>query len=364
MRVEHRGGEAAVRYRLTVGAARHATERDWDRHRGLQVYLKAHEAWQDGRLEEALSRYDEALDLCGRGGYVRGTASIYYEKGQILMDLGRRQEAKASFEQASSTWEGVGELHSAANALTWLARAETGLGQVDPALSHVQKALDLARRSDSKGQEANSLNQLCLLDLERGRAGETLSVCKSAVALWTELGQPWRAVDPLSNLGLAYRDLGEVEQAERYFQEALDALEGHPDHASRPPRNPASTTWLFSPNTGGITRGALDLYLQALDGFEAADRTAHAGVALHNIARMQERLGKENAALRCYRQSLSVLRARRRVPLADRTLQGSGRLYLEQGDREAARKVLDEALELSREANAQAAGGGLPETAR
>ncbi len=145
LRVEHRGGEAAVRYRLTVGAARHATERDWDRHRGLQVYLKAHEAWQDGRLEEALSRYDEALDLCGRGGYVRGTASTYYEEGADPRWISvPKEEAKRPSNRLPTTWDGVGEVPPRANALAWLARAETGLGEMDPALPHVQQALEPA----------------------------------------------------------------------------------------------------------------------------------------------------------------------------------------------------------------------------
>ncbi len=351
LRLESRKDEETIAYRLTVGAARPAGERDWNRHRGLQAYQQALTLWhREGRLEEALARYQVALELCEQGGYLRGTASIYYESGQILLALGRKEEARKSFAEAVERWKRAGETDSMVEGTTWLAQAEMGLLHLDDAQRHLEASLAVAERLPSRVPEADTLDQICQLDRERGLGKEALDVCRRAVDLWQAIGKPWEATDSLNDLGLVYRDLGETAKARKAFQQALAILDRYPKPGTRAT---VLNNLALLAEIDGEWGQALSLYHHAFEGFDAAHRTAHSGVALYNIGRTQERLGDDEEALRYLQRARDRLEQAGDVLWRIQVLQALGGFYANHGELDRAREVLEHALTLSRDAHAK-----------
>lgn len=354
LRLESLDGKASVRYRLTVGAAHPATERDWSRHRGVQLYFQAAKAQDEHEFEKALSLYREALELCEKGGYVRGTGSSYHSIGEVLQELGHKEEALASFEEARARWARLGETDSEVEETAWIAQAEMKLLRLDDAQRRLDEALVVARRLSSRVPEADVLDQICQLDHARGFAKEAIETCKQAVDLWRALGKPRQSTDSLNNLGLMYRDLGETAMARKYFREALAIFDRYPKPEKR--ATLLNNLGLLA-EADGEYGDALSLYHQALEANEAADRWSHSGVNLYNIGRMQERLGDDDAALRYLLRAQDRLEQAGDVLWRIQVLQALGGHYAKRGELGRAREVLDHALTLSRDAHA------MPQTA-
>jgi tetratricopeptide (TPR) repeat protein len=179
-------------------------------------------------------------------------------------------------------------------------------GELEPAAKAGATCLERWGQAGNPGGEADALNFLATVDLDRGDIGRAASRYRESAALERRLGNLGGVAVASSNLGNALHDAGDLD-------------------------------------------GAADLYAEALDLFEQVGRREGVGMmhnALGNVAlaaaRLVEARERYGAALEVGRE----LGAKRLVALA---LNNLGNVALQTAELEAAQRSFEESLALCRE---------------
>jgi CHAT domain-containing protein/Tfp pilus assembly protein PilF len=172
-----------------------------------------------GELEEAVAHYRLSLALRRRLGDRVGEALTSNNLGHALHLLGHYDEAATLLDRALALWR---EDDSAIeHAKTHLNRGQLhrDLGENELARSRFAEALRLSRRAKDDAGEAAAYNALALISLDEGRPAAALAPLTAALPLRAPESRG-RAVT-LASLGVAYRQLGRLEEARRVYLEAL-----------------------------------------------------------------------------------------------------------------------------------------------
>jgi tetratricopeptide (TPR) repeat protein len=219
-----------------------------------------------GRFEEALASYEQALQL-QPDEYI-----IWFNQGNALWKLGRLKEALASYDQALQLQP---DFH-----LAWNGRgnALTDLGRFEEALASYDQAVQLQPDSDMVWNgRGNALKNL-------GRFEEALASYDQALQLQPDLHYAWYG------RGNVLSDLGRFEEALASFNQALKLK---PD-------------FHYAWNGRGNVLSDLGRFEEALASFNQAlklkpdfhDAWNGRGTALGNLGRLEEALASFNQALK------------------------------------------------------------------
>jgi tetratricopeptide (TPR) repeat protein/SAM-dependent methyltransferase len=163
----------------------------------VALYMLGIVAYQQGRLDEAIARYEQALAI--KPDFVDVLSNL----GVALKDRGRVDEAIARYEQAIALQPDF------ADALYNLANALRDRGRLGEAIARYEQAL--AARPDY----ASALSNLGAVLHEQGRLDEAVARYGQALAARPDFA------DALSNLGNALRDLGRLDEAIARYEQAL-----------------------------------------------------------------------------------------------------------------------------------------------
>lgn len=332
-------------YRLTIHALRSATGRDWSRHRCAEVWGEAERTREDGELEAALEAFGESRSLCEAGEYARGIASSLTRRGRILLELGRRDEARGQLRAGLQVWKEVGEEPSVAGTLVWLARLEREVTDWERASGHLDDALEVAREYGSRTPEANALDEYCKLYRDQGRTEKALAACRESVRLWEATGRLYESVDSLINLGQVHFYRGELDEARKSYLRGLDLLA---QHENREQEATLSNELARLHDAAGEYQRALEHFQEALEAYQSLGKKAFAAQVLLNMGAIHRKLEKHDAALDFLRQALDLMEEGKDALGRIRVLHGLSDVYVDQGDLSRARRTLDEALGLSR----------------
>ncbi len=174
-----------------------------------------------GRWDEAREQFQQALSLAEERGDRRAEAQAQAVTGEFYRKQGRYQEALAFLEQARAGFE--------------LMNDETGLGQVlhsagtlsaqqgnfEAALSFYTRSLEIRRRLHDLPRIASLLSNLGILSRQAGQHDQARSLYLESLAIRRELGDAWAIATSLSNLGNLALDLGDLAEARSHCEEAL-----------------------------------------------------------------------------------------------------------------------------------------------
>ena len=138
---------------------------------------------------------------------------------------------RGQFEAAEQTWMRALSLvdpkdHWArVRALTALSINRSDMGDLDGALARIEEASALAEDTGDRFSVANTLVQKARVLDEFGRGGEALPCFDRGVAIFHELGARWEMADARAARGIAYRNLGRLDQAEDDLRFAIRTAE-------------------------------------------------------------------------------------------------------------------------------------------
>jgi CHAT domain-containing protein/ATP/maltotriose-dependent transcriptional regulator MalT len=176
-----------------------------------------------GRLEEAeaeLSRASETSELLG--GMFDTWMAV--NVGNLRRRQGRLEEARESYRKALG---GVISLppfqtgHVEVNTLGHLAEIELITGNLEEALSLNNRALGLARRNGDVKREASILQDRANLLLRGQRSGEAAEVFARALALARDSNNVYRQAVVLKDLGLLSFTAGRYQEAVEHFESSI-----------------------------------------------------------------------------------------------------------------------------------------------
>jgi tetratricopeptide (TPR) repeat protein/class 3 adenylate cyclase len=258
-----RAGAIAEQKRLPIQIAYHYTS-------------LAHVLLQEGRVDESLRYYGEAIDMSRRARHASGLANSLRIFGEVLIGLGRHEDALPHLTEAATifaelrdvdgearTWSAVAtveeRLARPGLALAAWGRAVQLLAQVgdvagelaaveglarttrehvnEPSLvlSHYQRGVVLAAAAGDAAAEGRMRNVMGILEWSRGEYTYALMHYERAYALFTGLGDMAAAALMLNSMGATLKVLGRSDEAVARLESALELhrrtgeqrLEGH-----------------------------------------------------------------------------------------------------------------------------------------
>ncbi|MEO8448898.1 MAG: tetratricopeptide repeat protein [Gemmatimonadota bacterium] len=225
----------------------------------------AHIYLQHGRVEESLGLYREAVELTRRAKFAPGLAQSLRFLGEVLLGLGRDEEALAPLVEAAGVfaqlrdpateavlWSEVAALRERRGELkdafaAWgkgralhdqvghqprELEALEGLARVgrkylrDPslALGYYGEALVLAERLGDLSRVGQLHNSMGIIEWEQGRFDEAREHYEEGLRIFRDLGDAAKAAHLLAGLGVTLDAMGRRVEARRCLEEAC-ALE-------------------------------------------------------------------------------------------------------------------------------------------
>jgi CHAT domain-containing protein/tetratricopeptide (TPR) repeat protein len=155
----------------------------------------------------------------------KNEGDILREEGLALYEDGRNQEALEKFEEALLAYQAIGDRAGEARALNAIGMAYLGFHQVDQfetALDYFQQSLAITREIDDQLYEARVLQNLGVAYRDLWRLSQAQASLEQALAILADFDEPETAHAAYYNAASVYRRMGQYEKALSYHQQALD----------------------------------------------------------------------------------------------------------------------------------------------
>ncbi|MEP7187800.1 MAG: adenylate/guanylate cyclase domain-containing protein [Roseiflexaceae bacterium] len=179
-----------------------------------------------GTLEMAVDWLDRALQSIARAPAGPDTTLEY---ARILSDIGwayfrqRDQErAQEKLEQAAALVEPHNLHDEQARILNRLGGVAYTRGDIVLAQQYVQRSLAASERSANLVDQANALTNLGLLTESQGMLADSISYSLQAMQINEQIGSRRMLAITALNIGWAYYNLEQYEQAHQYFTQGLE----------------------------------------------------------------------------------------------------------------------------------------------
>ncbi|MEZ4673508.1 MAG: tetratricopeptide repeat protein [Caldilineaceae bacterium] len=209
-----------------------------------------------------------------------------------------------------------------------------------------EAGLNAARTMEDRQGEGSWLGNLGLAYAELGQVERAIEYYEQALAISREIGHRQGEGNHLGNLGLAYADLGQVERAIKYYEQAL-AISREIGHRRGEGIHLGNLGNAYADL--GQVECAMENYEHALAiSRETGDRQGE-GNHLGNLGNAYYALGQVERAIEYYEQALAISRE-----IGHRQGEGSdlgnlGNAYADLGQVERAIEYYEQALAISRE---------------
>jgi serine/threonine protein kinase len=213
----------------------------------------------------ALNAFDKAQALYEALTHIEGQANVFYERGQLLINMGKLTEAGAQLQRAFELAHASGNESQKINALLQQSRLAYIQGAPDKAQHYATEAINFAqqrglddllalslnelgyaffvsgkyeeaeknynqarvsaKRNKSRLREAQVLKNLAVLYIQQLRTDEGLAYAQEALSFFQEGGYHSYASVCLTLIGRAHRRRGDYQEALRVFEENLKMAE-------------------------------------------------------------------------------------------------------------------------------------------
>lgn len=271
------------------------------------------------RFDEAFADCKKAVELEPQDaeGYIYLTRAYDWS--------GELEKAVEAGEQATALTPANGLAHS------FLGEAYLDLGQMEEGEREVRLGVELA------ADVSETHRNLAYLYSKQGQMKSQL------VELKTALGLAPNFVFYLSEIGLAYLNLGEAETALEYHQQALTIFR-EINHRWGEANTLDYIGWEYK--SLGKYSQALDYFNQALEVFRNINDQGGIATTLNGIGSVYDNQGEDIQALKYYQESLDILQTIENLPLKADVLNNIGGIYYDLGDYSQASDYYQQALTL------------------
>lgn len=144
----------------------------------------------EGRVEEALGHYREAVDLARRDGDALGEATVLNNLAQVEQRLGQRETAAQHQFLAMEIYHRNGDERAYAVAMNNLAELYAELGLLPEAEEHARRGVELARGGSMQFEEAFGRQVLGSVLARRGERVAAQAELAESLRLFVRLGSP------------------------------------------------------------------------------------------------------------------------------------------------------------------------------
>jgi DNA-binding SARP family transcriptional activator len=210
----------AERANLVAAAELAATARWWV-HAWQLPYTLSRFFWLRTDRETWLRTTESALRATEELADPDARFVTLYNLGVVLLQFGRVDEALARHREALEVGRSLGDAVRHARALITLGNTVLDLGRTAEAEAHYREAIEVSRAAGARWAEANAHHSLGLLNTATRRHAEAARWLRAALPMYHEVGELCGESACLTDLAGALLELGEHEQALTSARSAL-----------------------------------------------------------------------------------------------------------------------------------------------
>jgi len=300
-----------ARYQLRVVELRQAKSGDDEIVAAHRAYAEAIQLWARHtadvraaaiqKLENSLAFFRSSNDR-----YMEGLA--LYSLGMAVAEAGDFRKALPLFQNAAELFHVVGATHEEAEeAINSEAGAFDVLGEPQQALYYYQQALGLLHETGDHPGEALLLNNIGWTQSTLANWEAALDDYRRSLDLLQTSPNDLTRARVLANMGVANRQLGELDQAETYFNQSLPLWKQVGDRRGEATTLGAlANLYLAAENRPAK---AIPVLESALTAWRASGDKRGLAEALSETARAQAALGRFDTAQASAAESLELARA-------------------------------------------------------
>lgn len=223
----HRTGETAAALELAT-RIEPAVRALGDRRLALRLEnLLGVVLFEEGRMDEAESRFGELLDDASRWGDDEFAARASNNLGVLANIRGHRELALTYYERALASYQRLGHLRGLAQTQYNLGISYRDLGHADDADAHYRQAIHFAGRSGSDDVAALVETERAALRIAAGDGRLADRWLGRAQKRFEALGDPVRRAEVLRVRAGAARARGQPDAARGHLEEALTVARTH-----------------------------------------------------------------------------------------------------------------------------------------
>lgn len=177
---------------------------------------------RQGHVEEALATYRRAVEMNRKARYADGCAYVSRSLGEVLVGLGRDEEALPHLREAAALFDQLED--SASEALMWrrLAAVHERLHRPEEAHAAWLRARELSRALADIPAEAEAVDGVARTERQLAVDPETvITHYEEALALALRVGDRKRELGTHNALGIVHWQRGTYAEAVRHYEAAL-----------------------------------------------------------------------------------------------------------------------------------------------
>jgi tetratricopeptide (TPR) repeat protein len=316
------------------------------------------------RLHPLLAEYARTLlEEAGEQRVARRAYLAYYlayAKANAKRDPAAHDQLEAELANlmAAAEWAAAVGEHQAVGGLRAALYADSEFldmrGYYREAMSLLTWSVTASREIGDRQGEGAGLGNLGLTHYHLGQLKQANEYYQQALDITRDIGTRRNEGIWLGNLGNVYYSLGQMEKAIEYYNQALEIAQEIGDRENE-------GTWLgclgLPHQDLGQVEKAIECYSQALEiAQEIGDRESE-GDWLGNLGRGYIALGQAEKAIRYYHQALQIIRETGSRWNEGNQLSNLGGAYVALGQLEKAIEYHQQALDIARETGARRAEG-------
>jgi tetratricopeptide (TPR) repeat protein len=184
-----------------------------------------------GRFDEAAASYEDGIQRATALGYVRGVGVGEVQLGMARHNQGRLEEALSAYEKARGTFEALGEPRVVATVWHQIGAIHRESGSFEAAERAYKTSVAVSTAQGDRVGEARTLYSLAALYRDQHRLEDAAALFQQSAHLKRSLGDRLGESGSLTARGVALRTLRQFEEARQALTASLALQDAYGHHA-------------------------------------------------------------------------------------------------------------------------------------
>ncbi|QLE43079.1 tetratricopeptide repeat protein [Nostoc sp. C052] len=295
-----------------------------------------------GFVQEAVTHYQQALDLCPEEELIRKAATLNNMALQFAQQ-GDIARAIALWEQSLEICQQIGEVKGKATTLNNMALQFAHQGDIARAIALWEQSLEIQEQiGDVKGK-ATTLNNMALQIARQGDIARAIALWEQCLEIDEQIGEVEGKATTLNNMALQFAHQGDIARAIALWEQSLEIQEQIGDVKGK--ATTLNNMALQFAHQGDIAR-AIALWEQSLEIQEQIGDVKGKATTLNNMALQFAHQGDIARAIALWEQSLEIQEQIGDVKGKATTLNNMALQFAHQGDIAKAIALWEQSLEI------------------
>ena len=174
-----------------------------------------------GDLDQALTLYQQCLEIDEQIGDQQGKATSLHQMAQIFVTRGDLDHALTLYQQGLEIDEQLGDQQGKAASLHQIALIFITRGDLNQALTLYQQSLQIYEQIGDQQGKAASLHQIALIFITRGDLDHALTLFQEGLEIYEQIGDQQGKAASLSGIANVYWERREFDEAQRLMEQAI-----------------------------------------------------------------------------------------------------------------------------------------------